>query len=269
MPKLFYLYCLDFSNGKKYIGLTMAPAKRLYAHSLAARAGTLPIHSAFRKHGQPQMRLLCAGSKTYIAELEIKAIAAFRTREQLFGYNVSLGGELSPSLVPELATRAGLTKRGRPHSAIHRARIAAANTGRTHTSETRAKLRAALMARPNPMIGRKHSPEARAKMSAARMGRPNPQKGIPTGRPGPNKGKSPSAETRAKISAAGLGRKASIETRAKLSAAHMGNTNAKGSKGGVGRIVSAETREKIRAANIRRKQLKRAIHVSSNRSENE
>ena len=269
MPKLFYLYCLDFPNGKKYVGLSNDPVKRLRLHRFFAREGRLPVNAAFRKHGAPQLRILCVGDRTYIAELEIKAIAAFRTREQEFGYNVSLGGELSPSLVPELAARAGLARRGRPHSAEHRARIAAANTGRTHTPEARANMSAAKMGNKYNQ-GRSLPSETRAKISAAHIGMPNPRKGIPTGRPGPNKGKSPSAETRAKISAASLGRKASIEARAKMSAAHMGNTNAKGSKGNVGRIPSAEAREKMRASQRQRRcREKNNIHTSSSASDHE
>lgn len=252
--KPVYLYRLDFPNGKKYIGLSQNADRRFREHCRQAAAGKggNAVHAAIRKHGPPLLRLLCAGDKQYIAALEIKAIEAFQTRDRRSGYNVSLGGQLAPTLVPEIAARAGLARRGLRFSAEHRARIATASTGRTHTAETRARLRVARLTQACPMTGRKLSPETRGKISRAAIGRSSPRKGIPTGRPGPNKGKSPSPETRAKLSAAGLGRKASPETRAKLSAARMGNTNAKGSKGSVGRIVSAETRAKMSVARRKR-----------------
>jgi len=52
-------------------------------------------------------------------------------------------------------------------SAEHRAKIAAANIGRTHSAESRAKIAAA-------NIGRTHSAESRASISASKKGEKNP-----------------------------------------------------------------------------------------------
>ena len=89
-----------------------------------------------------------------------------------------------------------LAVRGVPKAPEHRAKIAAANRGRTVSAETRAKISAAKKGKSNPKLsaalkGKKHSAEARARMSAAHRGELN---GF--------YGKKHSAETRAKISAA-------------------------------------------------------------------
>jgi len=101
---------------------------------------------------------------------------------------------------------------GAKHSAETRAKIGAAQKGRTLSAEARAKLSAANK-------GKKLSAEHRAKLSAAQ------------------KGKTLSAETRAKIGAVHKGKTLSAEHRAKMSAALKGKT------------VSAETRAKLAAAN--------------------
>lgn len=266
--KRVYLYCLDFLNGKKYVGLTNDPIKRFRSHVFFAKTGNLPVHCAIRKHGCPQLRVLCAGDKAYIAALEVAVIAALRTRESKFGYNVSLGGELSPSLVPEIAARAGITKRGRRFSAEHRAKIGRANAGRTPTPETREKLRAASKGNSN-MVGRSLSAETRAKISAANKGRPRP-----------HKGRAPSAETRAKMRAAKMGNtyaKGIIRTpeeRLKNSIAHKGKkpsaeARARMRAAQMGRKHSPETIAKMRATYVRRWHLKRQLQTSSKTSDHD
>ena len=85
------------------------------------------------------------------------------------------------------------------HTPESRAKIGAAQKGRTQSEESRAKISAAKK-------GKTHSDEARSNMSASQ------------------KGKTLSAETRAKIGAFHKGKIVSEETRAKLSEAGKGKT---------------------------------------------
>lgn len=87
------LYSLNFSNGKRYIGVSKNPQRRFQNHRRhAAQYYNLPVHNAIRKHGSPELQILCIGSVEYITELETKAIEAYQTQDRRFGYNVSPGG---------------------------------------------------------------------------------------------------------------------------------------------------------------------------------
>jgi predicted GIY-YIG superfamily endonuclease len=57
-----YLYCLTFANGKKYIGLTNNPRKRLNYHHKAKRGCPL-VQAAIEKYGSPRFDILCSGSR--------------------------------------------------------------------------------------------------------------------------------------------------------------------------------------------------------------
>lgn len=162
-----------------------------------------PVYAAIRKYGAPELRVLCAGDQTYITELEIKAIAIFQTRDSRFGYNVGLGGDLSPTLVPEVARKGGDSRQGQKRS-----------------PEALAKLRTGFAKAATARKGTKASPETRAKMSLTRKGRalsPEHRAKISAGR----KGIKFSAETRAKMSAAAKGREAP-EALIKLNTARKG-----------------------------------------------
>lgn len=97
------LYKLTFKTGKSYIGIAGNFDRRWYQHRRNARAGhdTL-LCNALRKYGYDtvEAKVLAYGEKAYIAQLEIDAIRAFGTRYPL-GYNVSFGGDVSPSSSPE------------------------------------------------------------------------------------------------------------------------------------------------------------------------
>jgi very-short-patch-repair endonuclease len=92
---------------------------------------------------------------------------------------------------------------GKPRSAEHRAKIAAANRLRVQTPEARAKIAASRRGKPTT-AGIPKSAETRAKISASLMGHQD------------------SEETRAKKSAGHTGKKMDPETRAKIAAALRG-----------------------------------------------
>lgn len=194
------LYCLEFPNGKKYIGLATDLARRCQWHRHAALRGVdFPLYRAMRKYGFPQCRVLCLGDPKYIADLEIKAIATFRCREACFGYNVCLGGDLSPMATP--AVRAKV--KGRVKSALHRARLSAAHKGRRKSREHCASLSAA----HKKPTGREVSSGTRARIAASERGKvvsdATRGKQSRSARLRPKRTLSP--ETRARISAALMG----------------------------------------------------------------
>lgn len=178
-----YLYAIRFPNGKQYIGITNSLRSRLKQHKSRARRGiNTPLYAAIRKHGANNITMtpLVVGDTAYIADLEVAAIARFQTRDRRYGYNVSLGGELSPMAseetrlkmratirTPEVraARRAAVLgikrsdetkknisdakklRRGWHHSEETRTKIAKSNTGKKHTEETKLNLSAALKGR--------------------------------------------------------------------------------------------------------------------------
>jgi hypothetical protein len=181
MPKPFYLYCLNFPNGKKYVGITINPTGRLNRHRFVAAHGIKSVVcAAIRKYGLPQMQILCIGNEDYILALEIKAIAHFQTRNRALGYNVSLGGTHSP-MPDEVRAKIAASQRGKAVSMETRAKLSAARKGRLHSSEWSAKIGAAHK-------GKLVSSETRARMTASHLAR--------------HKTRPVSAETRAKLSAA-------------------------------------------------------------------
>lgn len=106
----YHLYCLLFPNGKRYFGISNDVQLRLKGHLKCANAGSrLPIHCAIRKYGAPLLQVLCVGSREYIAALEIAAIASFNTRDHTHGYNVTLGGDMSPMHTPVVAAKLSAT----------------------------------------------------------------------------------------------------------------------------------------------------------------
>lgn len=200
--KIFVLYQLLFPNGKRYVGLSCQPKTRFAEHRRIARLmdkGVCPVHRAIAKYGWDSIdvKIIDSGSREYIAEREIFEILLGELTDGRYGYNVSFGGDISPTLNPETARRGGLKRRGIPKSAEHRAKISASLMGHGHTVEARAKIGAAFM-------GRKLTVEHRAKIAAAGIGRTHTQ------------------ESKQKMSANMRGKIVSTETRAKLSAAITG-----------------------------------------------
>lgn len=123
------------------------------------------------------------------------------------------------------------------HSAESRAKISAANKGKSHpghkhSAESRAKISSALRGRPSPLRGRKRDPQIVEKTASKLRGRSNSLLGRPKsaehraniskglmGRPGPHYSHTPEAKAKISMSAMGnkrgLGRRDSPEVKAK------------------------------------------------------
>jgi group I intron endonuclease len=203
------IYKLTFMNGKSYIGQTSGTAGRRYqGHAYAAKGGSdLPVHKAWRSLGSPIMEVLHECQDDEVCQMEIDAISRHKTLLP-DGYNVLVGGQISPMLDPAIAEKVASKKRGSRHSLESRQKMSASQTGKIHSDKTKRKISDAQKGksrRPiadasrqkmsdahkerwaNPefrqrmsaiKIGKKtgpHSDETKAKMSAARKGRISPE----------------------------------------------------------------------------------------------
>lgn len=203
------LYMLEFAGGKRYIGITERTIdKRIAQHRRVARAGSnLAVHSAWRVHGEPKVRVLTMASAPYLYEIERSAIASYGVLAPS-GYNVCTGGETAPSKSPVVAAKIAASLRGKTIPDAVRSKIRLGNLGKKMSTEAVAKTQAARKANPGfrarisaTLMGHAVSNETRRKIGLKSIGRV------------------PSAETRLKLSAANLGKKRSLGTRAALSAA--------------------------------------------------
>lgn len=134
------LYRLDFASGKSYIGVTRASlASRLRRHRYLVRSGSgNAVHEAWRKYGAPAARSLAVVEDRLLEISEQRAVAAYGTRAPS-GYNLTPGGDVSPSLMPEVRRKISVALTGIRRSEKTRALISLAQIGRVLSEEHKAK----------------------------------------------------------------------------------------------------------------------------------
>lgn len=181
-------------TGKRYIGITRNVAHRWGGDGI--RYKKCPYFwNAIVKHGWGNIshEIISEGlTEAEAKQREKDLIIAYKTRNSLYGYNMTDGGE-------------GIC--GCARSEATKAKLRAANLGRKDSAATRAA-KAAVHVGNKYNLGRKHTNQSRSNMGAAKLGH------------------KVSDLTRAKLSAALLGRKLSDSARSKL----MGNKNSLGHK---------------------------------------
>src|SRR5262245_25390996 len=87
-----------FPSGKRYLGVTNDLKRRWREHRRCRQDGmSYRLHDAIQKYGAQNVkcRVLVTGPYDYIRELEITAIAKFKTAHRKHGYNISPGGDLT------------------------------------------------------------------------------------------------------------------------------------------------------------------------------
>jgi polyribonucleotide nucleotidyltransferase len=183
--KPYSLYELEFPNGKKYLGITHQPDRRWIqqCQASAREKQDFPLYKAIRKYGSASVkrRILVVGTLEFIREMEIAAIAKYDTLVPQ-GYNVALGGQISPSAVPEVLKKMSEGQRRawanpeykekmrakfkeRVRSDEHKVNLSLAKKKEWQNSESRQKY-------IDSHLGKKPSEETRKKMSAAQKGHP-------------------------------------------------------------------------------------------------
>jgi group I intron endonuclease len=203
-----YVYLIrNTVNGKVYVGQTVTDvATRWQKHLVHRHEGgrKYPLYLAIRKHGPDVFSVTTLATAQDQTELDLKErilIRAYRAMSSC-GYNCRAGGYSGGHLSEET-----------------KAKIGAANIGRSRTPETRERIGAASR-------GREQSEATRAKRSAKAIGRKMPPR---------------TAEHIEKIRRAKLGTKQSPETIERRAAAHRGRKN------------TPETIEKMRMAALNRR----------------
>lgn len=251
------LYRLDFPSGKSYIGVTRYTSQRRFREHKAdsVRRDHL-IYRAWRAHGDPVLTVLAVIDNDCLLATEIRAIDVFRTLTP-FGYNSTIGGDISPALMPHVAQKIAEKARGRIKSEETRAKISVGNKGKKRTDATRALMSLA-------MSRRVCKPETRAKQSEINSRPERILKFLETVAPSrsvmtPERkialairmaAMARDPVIRAKITAAVTGRKNTEETKEKMRAAALGKpksaeARANMSRAATGRIFSDETKAKL------------------------
>lgn len=212
---MFYLYKLTFTSGKSYIGQTRRSMKaRIDQHrNVANRGSKLAVHCAWRQYGDPSIEVLgefaCPDA---LHKAEIDAIQSHGTLSPN-GYNISVGGDTAPSLMPEVAAKISKACKGRKHSEEKRKADSDKMKAKWQDPEYREKLDKSVRASWTPerrsaaaerararFSGRMHTEESKEKMREAK--------------------KNISPETRERMRLAQLGKKRgtrSDETKLKMS----------------------------------------------------
>ena len=212
------LYKLTFASGKLYIGVTESESmtRRLAQHRYKAKQGSkLPVHLAWIKHGEPEVKILQRIEGDALYQAEIDAIKQYGTITPN-GYNLLDGGQKSPALNkdvakkiseatieryknPEERAKASLIQKNRSHEV--RKKISEALTGKKISESTKQKIR-------DFNTGKKHSEETKTKMSQS------------------HKGKKYSEETLERMRIAARKRMQSPEAKAQLKAASLAGGSA-------------------------------------------
>jgi group I intron endonuclease len=171
---MMFLYMLTFSNGKQYIGQTKNCKDRFAGHKCDALTHNVDIlvYKAWRKHGDPIIKVLAVVEDYMIDETEIKAIAAYGTLNPN-GYNLANGGNTTLGLkhTPEQCERNRQARLGKRPSEETRAKLSKARMGKPVSEATRLKISNALKGRATCP----QTPEVRAKRTASLTGKKHSQ----------------------------------------------------------------------------------------------
>lgn len=163
------IYRLDFQSEKIYIGQTVRTlCARIAQHRQAVAFGsTLPVHCAWRLHGEPKISIIAeCDDESKLHDLEREFIQNVNTLSPN-GYNISLGGDTAPSKSPEVAAKISAKAMGRVVSEDVKATISEKMKARWKDPEYVARVTAGLRAAQNEELSLAIS-ERSKKMWAAR-----------------------------------------------------------------------------------------------------
>ena len=187
--KRSYLYCICAPNGKQYIGKSNNPKDRWRGHIKGpVNNGVSAIRAAISKYGVEHMTfqiIASFGSEEEAYTAEAILIAELNTLAPA-GYNLTSGGKGGFTASEELRQklRRSWTKDRRKQESLRvsgsnnpmygkkaddalRARLSAANKGKTRSAEHRHNLSLALLGKPKSLAARLH-------LSEAKRGKPVP-----------------------------------------------------------------------------------------------
>lgn len=222
------VYChINKTNGKKYIGITSQKPINRWGKNGNGYSSQM-FFRAIQKYGWDNFdHEIIASNLTEeeASHFEAILIKEFDTLNPEKGYNIREGGSTGYTLSEEARARMSEVHRaenlspetrqkmsenhadfrgekhpmyGKHHSAEAKAKLSAANLGKTMSLESRAKISVAISGEKNPFYGHKHTEESKRKNAEA------------------HQGKTLSEETRQKLSEAMKGRTFSEESKMKM-----------------------------------------------------
>ena len=223
------LYCLEFSDGRLYIGACVfGGAKVRYkAHAqLAVNGSTAPVHEAWRKLGAPKMIVLRSNvPEKKLWSFEKKAIIKYDTKIP-HGCNAVEGRDVAPGMLgkkhtEEIKQKWSIDRKGHEVKEETRKKIGLGNAGRKHTENSKKNMGAGQQRRwenqeernkyRQSHLGKTNTEKSKQKMSAAHKGQNNHMFG-----------KHHSIETKEAIRQANLGRKHTEKTKQQMSKTKTG-----------------------------------------------
>ena len=161
--KTYCVYMHTSPSGKRYIGMTGQAPKDRWVNGHGYR-GSNYFANAIKKYGWDNFRheiLFSNLTKEEACRLEQMCIVLFRTRNRLYGYNMTIGGECGMAgvtLTDEQRLEISRKLKGHPVSEETRKKISEKNRGRKLSDEHIERLRTI-------NTGRKHSKETAKKIS--------------------------------------------------------------------------------------------------------
>lgn len=188
-------------NKKVYIGKTERknPLNRFKKHLDGLKYNYHPnkhLLSAFKKYGENAFifEIVEETTKKLISEREQHYILKYKSHNNLFGYNKTLGGD-GLKANEETRKKLRIANKGRKHTEQSKMNMSKAHIGQVawnkglkgvykiknpRTTEYRKKLSKALQGKkPKCAVkGRQFSEEHRKKLSLAKLGKPSPKKGL-------------------------------------------------------------------------------------------
>lgn len=158
-------------TGQMYIGLSENIEKRYRAHANGNDIKCSRIDRAMVKYGEDKFDVEIIeelpNDRTLLMEREEYWVKYYDTYEDKNHYNLTPGGDVCPSKLPEIQAKISEAVSGKNHYLY----------GKKLPENTRKKISKALSGENNPMFGKKHSEESIKKMSAAKSGENHPMFG--------------------------------------------------------------------------------------------
>ena len=163
------------NSGRVYVGMTtQTVAQRWKQHRIdatGAKQSATHLHCAIRAHGADAFDVFVLESAIERGALPVREqqyVAALRSNVPGRGFNLTAGGEVSPALDPRVRAKISAAQKGRTHSPEHRAKVAAGLRGHKRSADEIERSAAARR-------GRKATPETIERMRASHLGKSLPK----------------------------------------------------------------------------------------------
>lgn len=140
----YYVYIHTCPNGKKYIGLTTNQPSKRWGYNGIHYKSNKHFYSAIQLYGWSNIdhKIFEVNTIAEMEYLEEYLIAFYNTRNPLFGYNITKGGEHTVlGLHWRVINRKGSPNKGKPMSDEQKKKISNSLKGFHHSEETKNKLK--------------------------------------------------------------------------------------------------------------------------------